>query len=65
MPLWLGITLAIVCLSVGCGFGLFIATLGVISREKKAVQKGHLEIDGKNYILCEVIKKEMRKDEKT
>lgn len=59
MPLWFGITLAIMCLSLGCGIGIFLAMLGVISREKEAVQKGYIEIDGKNYILGEIIKKEM------
>lgn len=61
MPIWLVTTIAIMCLSLGCGIGLFIATLGVISREKEAVQKGYIEIDGKNYILGEIIKKEMQK----
>lgn len=61
MALWFGITLAIMCLSLGCGIGIFLATLGVISREKEAVQKGYIEIDGKNYILGEIIKKEMQK----
>ena len=59
MPLWFVITLAILCLSLGCGIGLFLATIGVISREKEAVQKGYIEIDGRNYILGEIIKKEM------
>lgn len=65
MPLWFGITLAILCLSLGCGLGLFIATLGVISREKKAVQVGYIEIDGKNYILGEIMRKENLSNEKS
>lgn len=57
MPLWIGITLAIMCLSLGCGLGLFLATLGVISREKEAVHNGYIEIDGKTYLLGEIMKK--------
>ncbi|MBO5854392.1 MAG: hypothetical protein J6Q61_06615 [Bacteroidales bacterium] len=57
MPIWLGITIAILCLSLGCGLGVFVTTLGVISREKKAVRDGYVEIDGKNYILGEIIRK--------
>lgn len=57
MPLWFGISLAIMCLSLGCGIGIFLAALGAVSKEKEAIHNGYIELDGRQYILGEIIRK--------
>lgn len=65
MPVWLGVTIAIGCYALGCGFGLLITILGVVSREKKSVRDGIIEIDGEEYILGKIIKKGEVRNEKS
>lgn len=57
MAIWLVAVVAIGCCSFGVTIGIVLSAIGVVTRERKAVQKGYIEIDGKNYILGEIIRK--------
>lgn len=65
MAIWLVIVIAIGCCSFGVTIGIFLSAIGVVTREKKAVYDGYIEIDGKTYLLGEIIKKGDLTDEKT
>lgn len=57
MPIWFVIVVAIVCCSLGVTIGIIISAIGVITRERKAVHYGYIEIDGTTYLLGKIVKK--------
>lgn len=57
MSIFATIIIAIVCFFIGSASGLGIAILGVRSKQKDAIANGIIEIDGRTFLLGELIEK--------
>lgn len=56
MPEWMIVTALIMSTSLSFGAGIIVATIGVVTKEKKAVKRGTIDIDGEFYLLTKLTK---------